>query len=283
MVCEQIVYLPMVHKLAAIAILSACVAGPLGGQSSPPGQPVYLRVLVPSPKAQVTIDGAATRQSGSERWFVSPPLEPCRSYSYTVAVTWPSNSYTFVTRTRQVAVRAGQTIQVDVSSPAREATDQIVVAYVQTPEKVIQAMLRLAEVGPEDVVYDLGCGDGSLVIAAVKDFRAKRGVGVDIDPDLVAEAQANARKQGVAERVVFRQQDVLKIKDLSEASVVLLYIGDELNQRLRPVLQKTLKPGARIVSHRFLMGDWKPLRSEKVKSGNFEYDIHLWKIDAGKE
>jgi uncharacterized protein (TIGR03000 family) len=273
----------MAHRLTAIATVCVCFgAGPLQSQPAPLAQPVYLRVLVPSPKAQVAIDGVATRQSGSERWFVSPPLEPCRRYSYTVAVTWPSNSYTFVTRTRQVDVGSGQTVKVDVSSPEREATDQIVVAYVQTPEKVIQAMLRLAEVGADDVVYDLGCGDGSLVIAAVKDFKARRGVGVDIDPDLVAEAQANARKQGVADRVAFRQQDVLKIKDLSDASVVLLYIGDELNQRLRPVLQKTLKPGARIVSHRFLMGDWKPAQSEKVKSGNFEYDIHLWKIEAEK-
>jgi len=274
----------MIGKSVTFAtLLLLCVGVSLGSQSTLPGQPVHLRVLVPSPKAQVTIDGAATRQTGSERWFVSPSLDPCRSYSYTVVVTWPSNSYTFVTRTRQVAVQAGQTVTLDLSSPEREATDQIVVAYVQTPEKVIQAMLRLAEVGPDDVVYDLGCGDGSLVITAVKDFKAKRGVGVDIDPDLVAEAQANARKQGVADRVVFRQQDVLKIKDLSDASVVLLYIGDELNQRLRPVLQRTLKPGARVVSHRFLMGDWKPLQSEKVKSGNFEYDIHLWKIGVGEE
>jgi len=277
-------YKQMIGKSVTFAtLLLLCVGVSLGSQSTLPGQPVHLRVLVPSPKAQVTIDGAATRQTGSERWFVSPSLDPCRSYSYTVVVTWPSNSYTFVTRTRQVAVQAGQTVTLDLSSPEREATDQIVVAYVQTPEKVIQAMLRLAEVGPDDVVYDLGCGDGSLVITAVKDFKAKRGVGVDIDPDLVAEAQANARKQGVADRVVFRQQDVLKIKDLSDASVVLLYIGDELNQRLRPVLQRTLKPGARVVSHRFLMGDWKPLQSEKVKSGNFEYDIHLWKIGVGEE
>jgi uncharacterized protein (TIGR03000 family) len=249
------------------------------GQPGAAGPPVYLHVLVPSAKAQVTIDGATTRQTGSARWFVSPHLEPCRGYTYTVAVTWPSNSYTFVTRTRQVEVRAGQTVTLNLSSQDREVTDQIVVAYVQTPDKVIQAMLRLADVGPDDVVYDLGCGDGSLVIAAVKDFKAKRGVGVDIDADLVAEATASARKQGVADRVTFRQQDVLTIKDLSDASVVLLYIGDELNQRLRPVLQQTLKPGARIVSHRFLMGDWKPLQSEKVKSGHFTYDIHLWKIE----
>jgi len=272
------------HLVGIATVWCLCFGGDaLRGQKAAPGQPVYLCVRVPSVRAKVTFDGAATRQTGRERWFVTPPLVPCCSYSYNLAVTWPSNSYTDVTRTRDVAVRAGQTITVDLSSQERELTDRVVVAYVQTPEEVIRAMLRLAEVGPQDVVYDLGCGDGQLVITAVKEFKAKRGVGVDIDPDLFEEARANARKQCVAERVVFRRQDVLEIKDVSDASVVLLYIGDELNQRLRPVLQKTLKPGARIVSHRFLMGDWKPLKSEKIKDGNAEFSIHLWKIEDDRK
>jgi uncharacterized protein (TIGR03000 family) len=275
----------MLRILTRLTVVTLVCAGGdlLRSQTPAPGQPVYLRVLVPSPRTQITFDGVDTRQTGRERWFVTPPLEPCRSYAYTLNVTWPSNSYTYVTRTRRVPVRSGQTITVDLSAPEREATDKIVVAYVQTPEEVIRAMLELAEVSPQDVVYDLGCGDGQLVISAVKDFKAKRGVGVDIDPDLVEEARANAKKQGVAERVTFRQQDVLAIKDMSDASVVLLYIGDELNQRLRPVLQKTLKPGARIVSHRFLMGDWKPVKTVKVKDGNNEYSIHLWKISGENE
>src|SRR5262249_33420480 len=133
----------------------------------------------------------------------------------------------------------------------------------------------------EDVVYDLGCGDGVLVVTAVQKFHAKRGVGVDLDPKRLREARANAKRAGVEAKVEFRQGDVLKVKDLSEATVVLLYMSDDLNQLLRPILQKQLKPGARIVSHRFTMGDWKPDKTEMV---DIEHDIpeekliHLWTI-----
>src|SRR5581483_5193549 len=134
-----------------------------------------------------------------------------------------------------------------------------------TPDAVVEAMCRLAEVGPNDVVYDLGCGDGRMVITAVKKFKARRGVGLDIEPVCVEEAIENAKEQGVADRVKFQEKDILAIKDLSEATVVLLYVGDTLNQRLRPMLQKTLKPGARIVSHQYTMGDWKPAKKEIVR------------------
>jgi len=109
---------------------------------------------------------------------------------------------------------------------------------------------------------------------------AKRGVGIDIDPLRIKESKANAKRVGVEDKVEFRLGDVLKVKDLSDATVVLLYMGDELNMQLRPILQKHLKPGARIVSHRFTMGDWKPLKTETItgKDGD-KYQIHLWKIE----
>src|SRR5438046_9379949 len=125
-------------------------------------------------------------------------------------------------------------------------------------------MLRLANVGKDDLVYDLGCGDGRLVITAVEKFQAQRGVGVDIDPERIKDSNANAQKSRVQGKVEFRQGDVLEINDLADASVVMLYMGNDLNLRLRPILQKTLKPGSRIVSHRFLMGDWKPLKTETI-------------------
>ena len=130
------------------------------------------------------------------------------------------------------------------------------VYYVPTPHKVVIAMLRMAQVTRNDMVYDLGCGDGRVVITAAKVFGA-RAVGVDIDPVRIKESNENARKAGVTNRVKFIEQDLFKT-DLSEATVVSLYLYPELNLRLRPKLFRDLRPGARIVSHEFDMDDWKP-------------------------
>lgn len=138
--------------------------------------------------------------------------------------------------------------------PAR----RLPVLYVPTPPAVVDAMLKVADVKPTDVVYDLGSGDGRIVIAAAQQ-RGARGVGVDIDPLRVEEATENARKAGVSDRVQFRQQDLFQT-DLREATVVTLYLLPELNLQLRPKLLRELKPGSRIVSHAFSMGDWKPDR-----------------------
>jgi tRNA A58 N-methylase Trm61 len=109
-------------------------------------------------------------------------------------------------------------------------------------------------------------------------------VGIDLDPERIAESKANAREQKVEDRVEFRQGDVLKIKDLSNANVVTLYMGEELNLTLRPILQKTLKPGSRLVSHRFTMGDWKPLKTIKITDQEGEeYLLHLWIIGQKDE
>ncbi len=136
----------------------------------------------------------------------------------------------------------------------------------------------MAKVGKEDVVYDLGCGDGVMVLTAVKKFGAKKGVGIDLNPELVKKCKAAAKKEGVEDKVTFRVGDVLKVNDLPDATVVLLYMGDDINARLKPLLQKNLKPGSRVVSHRFMMGDdWKPDRSEFPKSIE-PYGIHLWTI-----
>jgi len=155
---------------------------------------------------------------------------------------------------------------------------------VPTPHEVVEAMCKLGNVGPKDVVYDIGSGDGRLVILAVKKFGAKKGIGIDIDESLVKKSQENARKEGVSDKVEFRAGDALAIKDFSEASVVLLYLGDFLNRKLKPALQKTLKPGSRVVSHRFEMGkDWLPDRTVTMHATNNdgdqeEYKLHLWTI-----
>ncbi|MEW6612631.1 MAG: methyltransferase domain-containing protein [Pseudomonadota bacterium] len=143
------------------------------------------------------------------------------------------------------------------------------VPFVPSPEDVVDRMLQLAGVRKGDVVYDLGSGDGRIVIAAAKKYGA-RGVGVDIDPERIEEARENARKAGVADRVKFVQQDLFDA-DIHEATVVTLYLLPNVNQRLRPKLLRELKPGTRVVSHSFDMGDWKPVRTVEMDGRTLYY------------
>lgn len=151
--------------------------------------------------------------------------------------------------------------------------------YVPTPEDVVDRMLALAGVKAGDVVYDLGCGDGRMPIAAARGF-GTRGVGVDIDPQRIAEANANAKAAGVSHLVTFRLQDAMTT-DVSEASVVMLYLLSASNLKLRPILTKTLKPGSRIVAHSFGMGDWQPEKTETFTDAEGRArTIYLWRTDG---
>ena len=150
--------------------------------------------------------------------------------------------------------------------------------YVVTPNEVVIEILKIASVTKDDVVYDLGSGDGRLVIAAAKQFGA-RGVGVEIDPRLIQESNENARLAGVSDRVKFVQQDLFQT-DLSEATVVTLYLLPEVNLRLRPKLLRELKPGTRLVSHQFGLKDWKPDRSEVVRTPSRLHRVDYWIIPA---
>lgn len=146
------------------------------------------------------------------------------------------------------------------------------VIFVPTPNDVVAKMLELAQVTAGDTVYDLGCGDGRIVIAAAQKYGA-RGVGVDIDPERINEARDNAQKAGVAGRVHFVLGDLFET-DISAATVVTLYLLTELNIKLRPKLLADLRPGTRVVSHAFAMGEWKPERTADV-SGN---RVYLWRV-----
>jgi SAM-dependent methyltransferase len=145
------------------------------------------------------------------------------------------------------------------------------VIYVPTPERVVSTMLELADVRRGDVVYDLGCGDGRIVVAAAKAGAAK-AVGIDIDPERVAEARENVRAAGVADRASILEGDLFQL-DLRDADVVTLYLLPELNLRLRPKLLG-LKPGTRIVSHAFDMGDWTPDRVAHVDGKT----VYMWTV-----
>jgi SAM-dependent methyltransferase len=151
------------------------------------------------------------------------------------------------------------------------------VPYVPTPQSVVDAMLSMAAVKKDDVVYDLGCGDGRIVITAAKKHGA-RGVGVDIDPERIKEANANAKQAGVSDRVKFIEQDLFQT-DFKEASVVTLYLLPDINLKLRPKLLSDLKPGTRVVSHSFDMGNWKPDKTETVDG---DRRIFFWIIPEKK-
>jgi SAM-dependent methyltransferase len=151
--------------------------------------------------------------------------------------------------------------------------------YVPTPQQVVDRMLELAQVTKADVIYDLGCGDGRIPITAARVFGA-RGVGVDIDPQRIAEANANAKQAGVAHLVSFKLQDAMTT-DVSEATVVTLYLLSASNLKLRPILTRQLKPGARIVSHAFSMGDWQPDKVDTfTDSSGGSRTLYLWKTDG---
>jgi ubiquinone/menaquinone biosynthesis C-methylase UbiE len=157
-------------------------------------------------------------------------------------------------------------VLVGASAPAIASAQ---VPYIQTPDRVVMEMLKLANVGENDVVYDLGSGDGRIVVAAAKHFGA-RGVGIDLDPERVADGIAKARTHGVDDRVRFIQGDLFAA-DLSDATVVTLYLVPRINMKLRPKLLRELKPGTRIVSHNFDMGDWQPQRVIRVGSSKVYY------------
>jgi SAM-dependent methyltransferase len=178
--------------------------------------------------------------------------------------------------TRRSFACAGAACLLSLVLPGRARADRappLDVGYVPTPTPVVTAMLRMARVGPADTVYDLGSGDGRIAIAAARRFGA-RAIGFDLDPTRVAEARANAARQRVTDKVSFVQGDLFE-QDLTPATVITLYLLPRLNLRLRPTLQ-SLRPGTRIVSHGFDMGDWTPDRTETVA----DRPIHLWVVRA---
>jgi precorrin-6B methylase 2 len=164
----------------------------------------------------------------------------------------------------------------DAATASTQSAREPDVIYVPTPQPVVEAMLELAEVKKGDVLYDLGSGDGRIPITAAQKHGV-RATGIDINPVRIQEAKTNAEKAGVADLVTFRQEDLFET-DFSDADVVTLYLLDSLNEKLRPRLLSELKPGARIVSHAFGMGDWEPEKTVQVDNST----IHLWRVPQRK-
>ena len=277
-------------KSGVLVVLTALVFAPHGvaasdwtihseaRQSTARRQPQVtsrITVTLPQADAELTVDGKPVTVTGAMRTFETPPLNAGSTHKYSFSVSWRPNSYTTMTRTRTVTFRAGARLTLDLS--VDDPKDRVRVIYVPTPQEVADAMVKLAGVTSRDVVFEPGCGDARITIAAVK-AGAARGVGIDIDPDRVEESRANVRAAGLEKKVEIRLGDALDIPDLSSASVVFLYMGDHFNLLIRPNLWKHLKVGSRIVSHRFTMGDWKPDQTISMSVDDFEYELHLWTV-----
>jgi SAM-dependent methyltransferase len=157
-----------------------------------------------------------------------------------------------------------------------------IVPYVPTPQEVVERMLELAQVKKGDVVYDLGSGDGRIVVTAAKKYGVK-AIGFEIDPERIKESAENIKKAGVGDLVEIRQQDIRTV-DLSPATVLTMYLLPEVNLMIRPNIWKQMKPGSRVVSHDFDMGDWKPLKTEHIKdSSGWDHTLYLWHVEAAKK
>lgn len=268
--------------LAFIVLMLVLPAAGIAAAGAPDDRsPRILKVILSSYSAELKINGRKLDKTGFERIFRIPEdiVLPRGAAAIDLVAILKPNNYETITRTRHIVIHGEEDIVADLRIDDPRQPDRIFIRHIATPPEIAEAMLKLAGVGPKDSVYDLGCGDGRLVIDAVAWHGAKRAVGIDIDPERIKESRENARIEGVEKNVEFRQADVLDIKDLSDATVVLLFLGQELNLALRPLLQKTLKPGSRVVSSYFTMGEWKPDRTEVVKSDRgTEYPLHLWII-----
>jgi hypothetical protein len=164
------------------------------------------------------------------------------------------------------------------SRPQKKRLRKADVIYYPTPPETVAEMLRMAKIKKGDVLYDLGSGDGRISIAAAKQYGI-RAVGIEIDTKLVTEAEENARQANVSELVRFRNEDMFRV-NYSEATIVTLYLSEKLNVLLRPKLLSELRPGSRIISHDFRMGDWKPEQTVRVPWGKLYRTVYLWTVPA---
>ena len=231
-------------------------------------------VTVPTVEAELIINRDRVAGPGTLRTFDTGPLA-AGTYTYTFTVTWEPNSYTVMTRTKVIDLRAGETLSVDLT--VEDPADRVRVIYVPTPASVATAMVELAQVRSTDVIYEPGCGDARITIAAIK-AGATRGICVDIDPARARESKANVDAAGFGSRIDVREGDALDVKNLSDVSVVFLYMGDHFNLLIRPVLWRELKVGSRIVSHRFTMGDWPSDKTIQISTDEGAFELHLWTI-----
>jgi uncharacterized protein (TIGR03000 family) len=276
------IYTLVLGKLLALALLTAT---PFLLAQDAGKQPAKLRVFVPA-NAAIEVEGAKTKQTGEERVFTSPPLEVGKTYTYTIKATWTDQAGETVVREEKARVTGGQETIVDlrpsvVKKPAGKSK-RLDALNMPSPPEAVDKMLEMANVTDQDTVYDLGCGDGRILVAAAKKCQAK-GIGVDLDPLRVKEARENVKKSNVDKLVTIREGNFFDVTDLDKATVVTLYLLPDVNEKLRPILQKQCKPGTRILSLDFPMGNWKPAGEETVKDREGqEHTVFLWEVAAAE-
>jgi uncharacterized protein (TIGR03000 family) len=242
-------------------------------------------ILVPpagEEETKVKVNGKELEGEGGTRTFKAIS-EKGKDVKLKIEALIVPNNYTKITRIREITIKGGDQVKVDLNQKQAFAEqshpDDIVVRFVPTPDDIVDEMSKLAKIGKDDVVWDLGCGDAVMLIRPIQKFGAKLGVGVEYDPKVMEIAKENVKKAKLEDKIIIKQGDMLKVteKDMADATVVLLYIGDDLGERVSPVLQRALKPGSRVVSHRFSLGDWKPSKSITIKGKDGDdYDLHLW-------
>jgi len=267
-------------------LFAAFAAGPLSTPASAIQTKTVkskIKVSVPSEDSELLIESKPTKTTGLTREYDTPELEAGKRYEYTFTARWRPNNYTVMTRPRTVQFTAGDEVAVDLTKDTDK--DKAEIRYVPTPDDIVDEMIKLAKVTKDDVVFEPGCGDGRIVVASVK-AGAKKGVGIDLDKERVKESKAAVKAASLVDKIEIREGDALEVKDYADATVVMLYMGEEFNQLIRPTLLRDLKVGARIVSHRFPMKDWKPDDTKKVTGQDgLDYEVHIWKVteDAKKK
>jgi uncharacterized protein (TIGR03000 family) len=239
-------------------------------------QTVTVEVYLPE-GSKLFIEGQEMSFKAPMRRFVSPPLAPGK-YTYTIKaiITGPEGSRTV---TRRIDVRPGDFESIDLRPPGKGPI--IDVEYEPTPQKVVDALLRLAKVTQSDVLWDLGCGDGRIPVTAAKEYGCK-ATGFDIDPDRVKESLASARQHGVERLITIEQRDIFTL-DLSDGpTIVTLYLLPRLNEKLLPQLRK-LPPGARVISVAHRLADIMPDQKIVIDTELGEFDVYLWKAETLRE
>jgi uncharacterized protein (TIGR03000 family) len=247
------------------------------GQATAAAVRSRITVTVPREDAELSINDVPASSTGKAviRALETEPLQAGRVYTYKFTVTWSPNGYTVITRNATVQFKGGEAVAVDLTRD--DPNDRARIRYVPTPDQIVAEMITLAGVNTADVVFEPGCGDARITIAAVN-AGAARGVGIDIDPERVAESKRNVDAAGLGKKIDIRLGDALDIRDLSDATVVFMYMGDEFGRLMMPVLVRQLKVGTRIVSHRFTLGDWQPDETVTVFDIGIPYLLHRWTV-----
>jgi len=277
------------HFLLAglVASVSLAIAQPPQPPTNPLTPPVTkarskVRVTVPQDDAELTVETVVTKTKGKVREFDTPEMDAGKRFVYDFAVTWKPNKFTTITRKATRKFTAGDELVVDLTKD--EGNDKAVVTLRPPTADVVAELVKVAKLTKDDVVFDLGGSDARLLTAAVK-AGAKRGMAIQPDTAKATATKEQVKKAEMEGKIDVHQVEFADSKDYPEATVVFLYLGDEVSAALRPTLLRDLKPGTRVISYRFKMGDWPPADTTNgVNADGDNYEIYTWKVtDADKQ